>query len=441
MSEQLQQLATALQSGTLQDIRPLINRLSPAEIADFLESLPPPQRNIAWQLLDNEGDILAEINDEVRSKLLEQMDTDEVVSVVESLETDDVVDILQDLPDDVADEVLQSMDQQDRQRIESVLSYPEDSAGGLMSTEVLTVRADVTLDVVLRYLRMHGDQLNLKDHLIVIDRENNYLGSLSLNALLTSNPWVTVSSVMSEKAQVITVDMSTKEVANLFEDLDLISAPVVDHENKLLGYITIDDVVDVIREEGEHSLMAMAGLNEEEDMFAPVIVSSKRRSLWLGINLLTAFLAAGVISLFEKTLEEVVTLAILMPIVASMGGIAGSQTLTLIIRGIALEQVNKNNSRWLLIKELSVGLLNGLLWAIIIAIATVVWFEQYELGILIAVAIVINMISAAFSGVTIPLILKHFGIDPALAGSVILTTVTDVVGFMAFLGFATLYLL
>ena len=369
------------------------------------------------------------------------MEPEELVAAAEGLETGDLADFLHDLPDVVIQEVLQSMDEQDRQRLESVLSYPEDTAGGLMNTDTITVRPDVTLDVVLRYLRLRGELPPMTDKLFVVDRDDHYLGSLPLTTLLTQAPTLSVSEVMTTEVESIPATMSARDVASLFEHHDLVSAPVVDEEGRLVGRITIDDVVDVIRDEGEHSLLSMTGLDEEEDMFAPVAVSARHRGVWLGINLLTAFIASWVIGLFQETIDKVVALAVLMPIVASMGGIAGSQTLTLVIRGIAVGKIGDSNARKLLLKELAVGLLNGVWWALVVAAITVLWFGDYRIGMVIAIAIVVNLVFAALAGATIPMLLRKLGADPALGGSVLLTTVTDVVGFMAFLGLATVILL
>lgn len=438
----LQTLASALEAGKLQHVWTMLNDLHPAEIAELLESLRPAEREIVWNLVDPEsdGEVLLHVNDEVRAALIEAMEPHELVAATEGMDMDDLADLIEDLPDAVIREVVRSMDKQNRQRLESVLSYTEDSAGGLMNTDTVTVRADVTLDVVLRYLRLRGEIPELTDSLIVVNRFDKYLGTLALSKLLTSDPGLTVAEVMDRELEPIAATMPATEVARTFERRDLVTAPVVDDNGKLLGRITIDDVVDVIRDEADHSIMSMAGLSEEEDMFAPVVASSRRRAVWLGINLMTAFLAAWVIGLFQGTLEKAVALAVLMPITASMGGIAGTQTLTLVIRGLALGQVGKANARWLMIKELAVGALNGVVWALVVAMVAVAWFHNMEIGGFIAAAMVINLICAALAGFLIPIGLRKIGIDPALAGSVILTTITDVVGYVAFLGLATLFL-
>jgi len=440
--DHLQAFTELLQRGTLAEVERELRELHPAEIAHLLESLPHEQRDAVWELVSPEvdGDVLLHVNDQVRGRLIRDMDSSELVAATEGLATDDLVDILSDLPDAVTEKVLEALDEQHRVRLEAVMSYPEDTAGGLMNTDTITVRADISLDVVQRYLRRIGTIPEMTDRLIVTDREDIYQGQLTLTDLLTKNPDTMVADVMAHDLEGIDANMPEREVAQLFEKFDLVSAPVVNEKGRLLGRITIDDVVDVIRDEAEHNLMIRAGLSEEDDMFAPVITSSRRRTLWLGINLLTALLASWVIGHFDATIEKVVALAILMPIVASMGGIAGNQTLTLMIRGIALGQVSKSNARKLLNKELLVGALNGTIWAIIVAIVVVFWFDDYLLGSIIAAAMLINLIVAALAGATIPLLLKRMGIDPALAGGVVLTTVTDVIGFLAFLGLAALAL-
>lgn len=441
-SKRLQELRAALHSGKLLPMRKMLNGLHSAEIANLLESLPPEQRELVWELVDAEleGDVLLHVNDAVRASLIRQMDTHELVAAAESLDTDDLADILHELPEAVTLQVLHSMDVQDRERLESVLSYPEDTAGGLMNTDTVTVRADVTVDVVLRYLRLRGQLPEMTDSLFVVTRDDKYVGRVPVTDLLTNDPGMTIDDIMEHDDEAILAMLPATDVASLFEHRNLVSAPVIDDAGRLLGRITIDDVVDVIRDEAEHSLMSMAGLKEEEDMFAPVVTSTRRRALWLGVNLLTAFLASWVIGLFDATIEKLVALAVLMPIVASMGGVSGTQTLTLVIRGIALGQIGGTNARRLLAKELAVGALNGLIWALVVAAVTGVWFQSYQLGIIIAVAIVINLSFAALVGVTLPLLLRRLGVDPALAGGVILTTFTDVIGFLAFLGLATVFL-
>ena len=439
----LELLTQALDSGAASQIRNLLTNLHAAEIADLLESFPHGPREILWKLTDPEdrGETLVQVNDEVRAGLIEEMETHDLVAATESLDADDLADLIKDLPGAVIQEVLRSMDKQNRDLLEAVLHYPEDSAGGMMNVDAVTVRADVAIDVVLRYLRLHVNIPETTDALIVVDRSDQYKGLLPLTTLLTSNPDLLVADVMDAGAMAISATLPDVDVARLFENRDLISAPVIDDAGKLLGRITIDDVVDVIREDADHSLLSMAGLDEEDDTFAPIFKSARRRGVWLGINLCTALLASWVIGLFQATIEQVVALAVLMPIVASMGGIAGSQTLIIVIRGLALGQIGNSNARWLLQKELAVTALNGLAWALVVALISGFWFQNRNIGLIIGAALVINLVCAAVAGLSIPFILKRMNIDPAHAGTVLLTTVTDVVGFMVFLGLGTLFLL
>ncbi len=441
--QRLELLSIALHSGTAEQVRHLLAGLHPAEIGDLFESLPHGPREILWELVPAEvkGEVLMEVNEEVRAGLIEDMEPAQLVAITEGLDTDDLADLLQDLPGAVIHELLYSMDKQDRHRLEAVLSYPDDTAGGLMDLDIVTVRANVTLDVVLRYLRLRGTIPDLTDSLMVVDRFDRYQGLLPLATLLTSDPDSSVAEVMDHEVEGIAATTRDVDVARLFEDRDLVSAPVVDDNGKLLGRITIDDVVDVIREEADHSFMSMAGLDEEDDIFAPAVVSARRRAVWLGVNLATAFLASWVIGLYEATLEQVVALAVLMPIVASMGGIAGSQTLTIMIRGLALGQVGSSNARTLMLKEIAVSVMNGMIWSLVVALIVTAWFQNAEIGAIIAAALIVNLVSAALAGFSIPLALKRVGVDPALAGTVLLTTITDVIGFVAFLGLGTWLLL
>ncbi len=428
-----------LEDGNFDQVRSLLESFHPSEVADLLESLPGRSRKALWELVDPEveGDVLTEVQDVVRAGLLEQMQPQEVAEVTKGLDTDDAADILQDLPEELVGSVLLSMDTQNRERIASLLSYPEDTAGGLMDTDVVWVRADVSLDVVARYLRQLGEVPEHTDSLIVVDRENHYLGLLALADVLVNKSEDSVGEHMFEGIG-IPADMPAEDVARLFEQRDLISTAVLDKDRKLLGRITIDDVVDVIQEQAEQTMRSMAGLGED-DLFASVLSSTRRRAVWLGISLISVFLAAWVIGRFEATIEELVALAILMPIVAGMGGIAGSQALTISVRGLALGQISRQNARSLILKEFAVGLVNGVLWATVVGIVATLWFSNKGLGLIIGLAMIINLICAALAGSMIPLILKKFGIDPAIAGGVILTTVTDVVGFMTFLGLATVF--
>ncbi|BFM08375.1 magnesium transporter [Halioxenophilus aromaticivorans] len=431
----------ALDSGALSSIRRMLNGLQPTAIAHLLESSPPQRRVVLWELVDKdqEGEVIQELADNVRAQLLSDMDSSDLAAMTEELEADNVADILQTLPDAVIQEVLAAMSTQNRERVESILSYEEDTAGGLMDPDVITVRPDLTLDVVLRYLRRHEELPHSTYYLVVVNRKDIFLGLLPILKVLTSDPNMTVREVMDTDVTALHFSMPDKEVAKLFEQHDWVMAPVIDDEQRVLGRITIDDVVDVIREGADHSLMSMAGLEEDADTFASVAKTAPRRAIWLGINLLTAIIASSVINLFQGTIDKVVALAVLMPIVASMGGVAGSQTLTVVIRGMALGHIGRANLSWLLSREFQIGLFNGLIWAALMAGVAGWWFNDTTIAGIIAAAMVINLIFAALAGALLPIILKAMRIDPALAGGVALTTVTDVVGFSAFLGLATYF--
>ena len=418
----------------------LLTSLRPSEIAQVLEGSRPTTRRVIWQLLEEEdrNQVLQHLGDEVRAEFLEAMDTAQLVAAADDMDTDDFADILQQLPSTISEQVLASLDASDRARVEAVLSFPEDSAGGLMNTDSITVRPRHTLELVLRYLRLRKELPSGTDALIVVNSEDHYLGMLPLAKVLTSDPSVTVREIMDSEAPAMRVDQPDTEIARVFSERDLISAAVVDDEGRLLGRITIDDVVDVIIEDAEEAVLGPAGLDVDEDTFAPVHRAVRRRAMWLGINLLTAFAAAAVINVFEETIIKVVALAVLMPVVASMGGIAGTQTLTLVIRGQALGQLNRRNMFWMLNREFVIAALNGLLWATLVAIAAVLLFDDTTLGWVIATAMIVTILVAAVAGSLLPGILRKLGIDPAIAGGVVLTTITDVVGFFAFLGLASL---
>jgi magnesium transporter len=441
-STRLSTLRSMLEQGSMRHGQRMINSMHPAEIASLIESLPPAKREIVWEFVDPEleGDVLIELNDDVRAELISGMDADELIAATEGMEVDDLADLIGDLPETLNERVMRSMDAQDRERLSAVLAFEDDSAGRLMNLDAVTVRPDVTVEVVLRYCRMRGELPERTDRLFVVNRHDQYLGGVDLTRLVTEDPEMMVGEIMDSTVDGIAPETPAHEVAKLFEDRDLVSAAVVNGEGRLLGRITIDDVVDVIREEADHSVMSMAGLGDDEDVFAGVITSARRRAVWLGMNLATAFLAANVVGIFEATIEKVVALAVLMPIVASMGGIAGSQTLVLIIRGLALGRIEQANARWLLLREIAVGCLNGAVISGVVASAAGVWFADWKVGAIIFAALMINMFFAALAGVSVPLLLKRAGIDPALAGSVVLTAVTDIVGFAALLGLGTLFL-
>jgi magnesium transporter len=442
-ARQLRLLSDALDTGRLGPVRRLVNTLSPAEIGNLLESLPPAKRGIVWGLVDPEddGEVLVHVGEDVRESLLAEMDPDEIIAAAETLDIDDLAELADDLPDTVIDEVLKSMDRENRERLEQALAYPEDSAGRLMNPDVITVRADVTLDVVLRYLRLRGEMPDHTDHLFVVSRRHQYLGRVATNHLLTHEPSTPINELIDDEQPAIEADMPANQVATQFSDHDWISAPVVDENNILLGRITIDDVVDIIREQAEHQALSAAGVDEDEDLFSPVPRAFRRRVMWLGINLGTAFLASSVVGQFQGTIDHIVALAVLMPIVAGMGGNAGTQVLALMVRGLALGQVGAANVQALLWKEIRVALMNGLLLGSIVALATFLWFQDPALAAVIGAAMTINLLFAASAGVLVPLTLKRMNLDPALAGGVILTTVTDVMGFLSFLGLATLVLI
>ena len=439
----LHKLKNRLIDGKIVASRNLLNNLHPSELARLIESLPLNERALVWEMIDKniEGEVLVEVSDEVRDGLIEKMDTDELITAIDGMALDDLADLMADLPETLMQEVIKSMGHQDRERLEKVLAYDEDSAGGLMNTDILTVRPDVTVEVTLRYLRNQKAIPRDTDSIFVVNRKNEYRGTLLLSRILTEDPQTQVSKIMSKKIFPIAVDTSSENVVWEFENRDLVSAPVIDNQNKLLGRITIDDVVDVIRDEAEHSLMSAAGLDEEEDMFSPATKSAKRRAVWLGINLITAFIAASVVDIFETTLDKIVLLAILMPIVPSMGGVAGTQSLTIMTRALALGHVDKSNLSGILRKEILVGMINGVLWAVVVGGLTYLWFKNALIGTVIASAMTINLIVAALAGFLIPITLKKFNIDPALAGGVVLTTITDVIGYMTFLGLGAIFLL
>ncbi len=438
-----EQILAAVQEQNPAQIPNLISQLVAEDLAEILESLPPKGRHFLWQHVtpDAQGEILAHTNDEVRAILLEKLEPHELTEITENLETDDIADIAQSLTDENQQTFLESLNEEDRTAVEMAMSYPEDTAGGLMSTDFVAVRADVTLDVVLRYLRKLGELPPSMVDLFVRDREDHYVGTLKINSLITHDPDTLVSDLVDTQKPTIRAFTPEKEVAYLFEKHDLISIAVLSDHNKILGRITIDDVVDIIREEGEHVQMASAGLNEDEDIFAPAARAAKRRTFWLGINLLTAIFASIVIGFFDASIEKVVALAVLMPIIASMGGIAGTQTATIVIRALATGKLGSNNSRSLLIKETTVGALNGLIWAVLTGTAVLIWFQDLALSLIFASAMMINLIAAALAGASIPLILQRMRIDPALASGLMLTTVTDSLGFFVFLGLATIVLL
>ena len=439
----LERLHESLNSGDTQNVRSIVTELNPAAIADLLESLPLSQRVLVWRNVapENLGDVLVELNEEVAASLIAVMEPGELVTAAAGLEIDDLADLMPDLPEAVRRDIEQTLDHGDREMLRAVMRYPEDCAGGLMNPEMVTVPGVVTVEEILEDFRTRESLPADTDALFVVDDNGVHMGTLPLTTLLTSQASASAAELMDATVPTLNAATPANEVAMLFEHHDLLSAAVVDEDNRLIGKITIDDVVDVIREEAGHSVMSMAGLDEDDDMFAPVADSARRRSVWLGVNLATAFLAAWAANLFEATLAQVVMLAVLLPVVPSMGGVAGSQTLILITRGLALGQVNRGNAGSLLAKEFGVALYNSLGWAIVVALVTAWWFQTWKVGIVIAGALAATLVCAALAGFFVPVLLRRLGIDPALAGGVVLTTITDVVGIIVFLGLGTLLLL
>lgn len=438
----LDQLNQAIERGDMAQVTRLVADLYPAEIARLIESLPAEERQAIWNVVpdDSEGEVLVGLNEEVRSSLVEAMATHEVVAATEGLDIDDLADLVADLPEDLIDKVLQSLSVQDRERLQAVLAYPADSAGGLMNPETVSVRPDVNVDVVLRYLRMRGELPVNTDAVFVVDRNDHYLGVLTFARLLTSDPEAPVTALMDPSVEAIQAMSSASEVAREFQDRDLVSAAVIDGAGRLIGQITVDDVVDVIQEQADHDILSRDGLDEDDDMFAPILTSSGRRAVWLILHLTLAFCTAAVINLFQDTLNQVIVLAVLMPMVASMGGIAGSQTLTLMIRSIALGRIQGANISPLLRRELAIGLINALLGACVVAGVTRAFFHTWRVAGVIGAAMAANLLIATAIGFVVPLVLRRLRINPALAGSVILITATDMIGFVAVLGLGTLLL-
>ena len=422
-------------------IQRILSKMDSHEIAHCLESTPSEQRKVIWSIIDksNEADVLSELGEEIQQDLFDEISNEELLDLVQNLELDEMVDILQNLPQQRTSFLLSKMTKIDRKRVEMVLEYPEDSAGGLLNNDIISVQQDSTLNLVLEYLRSIGDIPENTDKLFVVSKNNNFIGELKISKIISSNPELKVSDVMNDKPHSFMVNESDKEVSKFFEQNDLISAAVVNDKNELIGRITIDDVVDVIIEDADQNFLSMAGI--AEDTFSPPARAARRRIVWLGLNLVTAFVAALAINIFQDAIDKIVYLAVLMPIVASMGGVAATQTLTIVLRGLTLEQISNSNLRWLFKRELAVSILNGIVLSLIISLVTYVWFNQLILSVLIATAMIINLLSSVVAGVFVPIILRRLNQDPAIAGSVIVTTVTDVVGFVSFLGLATIFLL
>ncbi|MBA4723797.1 MAG: magnesium transporter [Gammaproteobacteria bacterium] len=426
---------------SLNQIKTILKDMPHSEIAHVLESSPPDQRKLLFSLLETseEGDVLADVGEEIQQDLISGISNEELSEAVKELELDEVVDILQNLPEERMQSILSKMSLRDRNRIEEGLVYPDDTAGGLLNTDVLSVRPDHTVEVVTRYLREQKELPENTDKIFVVSKDDKYLGEILINKIITSEVSERVENLISPKVDPILVTESDRDVATIFERNNLISAAVVNNNGELLGRITIDDVVDVILEDADQNFLGMAGV--AEDTFAPPGRAAKSRVFWLSMNLLTAFIASMSINIFQDTLDKVVYLAVLMPIVASMGGVAATQTLTIVLRGLTLEQINDTNIKWLFKRELAVSILNGIVLSILVGFVTYIWFQNSLISILISCALIINLISSVFAGVIVPLVLRKLNQDPAIAGSVVVTTVTDVIGFLSFLGLATIFLI
>jgi len=442
--KKLGKLINDLEREQITSIQKTLTSLNPSEIARLLESLTPGKRKIIWQLVDqnDEGDVLKELVDDVRQNLIGEMDKTELIAVTQDMELDDLADLLVDLPETLTEQVITALDRQDQIRLESVMSYEEDTAGGLTNPGIISVRRGITIEVLIRYLRRLNKLPEHTHYIYIVNKNNVYLGAVKLVDLFLKDKDKPIEAIMDESVKSIPASQDAKQVALDFQDLDLISTPVIDENKKLLGQITVDDVVDLIQDQANSEIFNMAGLDDEDDIFAPVILSTKRRAVWLGVNLITAFVVAGAIGLFQEILQQIVILAVLMPIVASMGGVAGNQTLILVIRGIAMGKIQKSNARKLLIKESSVALLNGFAWSIVVAVLSVALFQtSLHIGLIVGAAMLLNIFASAIAGVCIPFLLRKMGIDPALAGGVLMITLTDVLGFITFLGLATFFLL
>ena len=442
--KKLGKLISDLERDQITSIQQTLTSLHPSEIARLLESLTPGKRKIIWQLVDqdDEGDVLKELVEDVRQNLIGEMDATELIAATQDMELDDLADLLVDLPETVTEQVITALDRQDQIRLESVMSYDEDTAGGLTNPRIISVRRGITIEVLMRYLKRLNKLPEHTNYIYIVNRNDEYLGAVKLVDLFLEDKNNPIETIMDEAVKATLADEDVKQVAMDFQNLDLISMPVIDEKNRLLGQITVDDVVDVIQDQVNSEIFNMAGLDDEDDIFAPVILSTKRRAVWLGMNLITAFVVAGAIGLFQEILQQIVILAVLMPIVASMGGVAGNQTLILVIRGIAMGKIQRSNARKLLVKESSVALLNGFTWSIVVSVLAVVLFQTtWEIGLIVGAAMLLNIFASAIAGVAIPFLLKKMGIDPALAGGVLMITLTDVLGFVTFLGLATLFLL
>ncbi|MEO1946636.1 MAG: magnesium transporter [Methylophilaceae bacterium] len=425
------------------ELENILNILHPADVAHILEALPLDDRLYLWDLVkvNRDGDILLEVSDAVRQTLIADMDSEELLAAAEQLDTDELADLAPDLPKDVLEDLMDSLDALNRERLQSTLSYPEDTVGALMDFDIVTIREDVTVEVALRYLRRLKELPNHTDKIFVVDRHDKIQGVLPLSNMLVNDLDSTIKTVMASDTVLFYPDDVADEAAKAFERYDLVSAPVVDKQNKLVGRLTVDEVMDYIREESEADKLSMAGLREEEDFFSTVWASVQNRWAWLAINLVTALVASRVIGIFEHSIGQIVALAALMPIVAGVGGNSGNQTTTMIVRGLALGQISGSNMQSQVTKELGVALVNGLIWGGVLGGVTYALYGDYRLSMVMTAAITLNLLLAALMGVVIPLVMNRFGKDPAVGSSVLITAMTDSGGFFIFLGLATIFLL
>lgn len=435
-----ERLNEILARGSLHQVRKIINEdILAVDVARILEASPPKERRLLWGLLDEArtGQVLQDLDEEVRAGFLDELQVDEIAESFEQLSDDDITDILHQLPERVTDEVLQRMEEDDRERVEKLLDYPEGTVGALMTTQILTVRANISLEVVMRYLRMGPKIKTTVGKLVVVDSHGRFLGTLALATLVQNALAKQVGEIMDADAVTLRVTDDNKKVVDVFERYDMVSVPVIDEDSRFLGMVTVDDVIDIVRDEQDHTLLRVAGLGKEEDTFAPWSRIAEKRVLWLGINLMTVLVASFFIGMFRDTLEEVIALAVLMPIVASMGGIAGLQSMTIVVRAQALGRLTISNARWLLARETVLGFVNGVLWAVVVSLLALFWFNEIYVSFALALALILNLLVGSFLGVVLPVVLEQNGIDPANAGGVLLTTATDVLGFVFFLGLAT----
>ena len=426
----------------LVELQKQLDALHPADVAYILEALPLEQRLIVWDLVkaEGEGEILLEVSDAVRETLIAHMDERELVAATEQLDTDEIADLAPDLPREVIQDVFRSLSPEEREQLRSAMSYPEGTVGALMDFDMISIRDDVTVEVVLRYLRRLDEMPELTDQLFVVDRAGRLEGLLPVNKLLVTDPEVAVATLMRHELVKFHPDEKAQDAAQAFERYDLVTAPVADGDGRLIGRVTVDAVMDYIREETDSDMLSAAGLREDEDLFASVWKSVRNRWTWLAINLVTAFIASRVIGAFEDSIAKLVALAALMPIVAGISGNSGNQTITMIVRALALGQISAANARKLFAKEIGVSALNGLIWGSVVGLFAFLIYHNWQLGAVMTGAMVLSLSVAAVMGVTIPLVLQKLGRDPAVGSSVLITAITDSGGFFIFLGLATIFL-